>query len=62
MRAVFLFLGAAGLLFSLSGCETELPPHEPSVGAKLQRGIRGEGSLYIPGRESSSVSNTPSGR
>jgi hypothetical protein len=42
MRATALiFLAAA--LFSVTGCESDLPPNPPAENP-LQRGIRGEGS------------------
>jgi hypothetical protein len=48
MKALLTLLCVAGGL-SLAGCESDVAPGS-EVPGKLQRGIRGEGTLYQPDR------------
>lgn len=49
MKACLLSLGALAVLM-LAGCENDLPPERSAVPDKLQRGIKGQGTLYQPDR------------
>jgi len=59
MKALFKLVGATVLAAGLCSCESELPSREPGLGEKLQRGIRGNGSLYIPVPEQDASFNPP---
>jgi hypothetical protein len=48
MKALFKLVSALSLAAGLCSCESELPSREPSAAEKFQRGIIGQGSLYIP--------------
>jgi hypothetical protein len=45
-----LLLGAT--LSGLCACESELPSRGPSLSERVEKGIRGEGSLFIRSKES----------
>lgn len=49
MKACLLPLGALAVVL-LAGCETDLPPQPSGVPTKLERGIKGQGTLYQPDR------------
>ena len=56
MKALFRLVGAVIVLAGLCSCESDIPSREPGIGDKFQRGIRGQGSLYIPEQEQSPIS------
>jgi hypothetical protein len=56
MKAILKVLSAIILVSGLCACESEIPAREPGVGEKLQRGIRGQGTLYVPDKEQESLS------
>lgn len=58
MKALSRLAGAILVLAGLCSCESDIPSREPGIGEKFQRGIRGQGSLYIPEQEQS-VFSTP---
>jgi hypothetical protein len=49
MKVILLTVFLVGLGFAFVGCESELPP-SGEAGHRLQRGIRGEGTLTQPDR------------
>jgi hypothetical protein len=51
MKAIFKLVSAIAVVAGLCSCESEIPSRGPGVGEKLQRGIRGQGNLYIPDKE-----------
>jgi hypothetical protein len=59
MKTLFKLLGATLLATGFCACESELPSREPGFGEKLQRGIRGQGSLYTPTPEQDASLNPP---
>ncbi len=56
MKALFRLGGAIIVLAGLCSCESDISSREPGIGEKFQRGIRGQGSLYIPEQEQSLIS------
>lgn len=51
MKALLKLVSALSLAAGLCSCESELPSRELGVAEKFQRGISGQGSLYIPSSE-----------
>ena len=51
MKALFKLASAIVLVSGLCSCESEIPSNEPGIGEKFQRGIRGQGTLYVPDQE-----------
>ncbi len=48
MKAFLALAAALAVAIGLSACESDIPSHSPGIGEKFQRGIRGQGTLYIP--------------
>lgn len=56
MTALFKLVSAIFLVTGLCSCESDIPSRELGVGEKFQRGIRGQGKLYMPDQKQDALS------
>ena len=50
MKRCFPALSALFAVLLFASCESDMPPEPSAVPSKLQRGMRGQGTLYQPDR------------
>jgi len=55
MKVRLLLLSAISATALLAGCETDMPPQPSEVPGKLQRGMKGQGTLYQPDRSADPI-------
>ena len=56
MKVLLALTAAFAVTLLFNACESELPSNSPGIGEKFQKGVMGQGTLYINTPDSASSS------